>query len=88
MLDILQNEVKKGDIIAYATRDGNSAALRLGYVYQLNMDDTINIYVLGGGYVRSNIDKLKKTKLYYGNRLIIIENNVPEDSLINYIIEY
>lgn len=87
MKDILRNKIKTGDIIAYATTDGNCAAMRIGYVRTLNEPGIIGIYVLGGGYVNPpNINKLTKTKLVYGNRIVIIERKVNYDKLKDYII--
>ena len=87
MRDILKRKIKTGDLIAYAAIDGHSGALRLGYVYE-EIDGSIGIYVLGGGYVHGNknLDKLKKTKLCIGNRIIIIQSDIKKADLSNYII--
>jgi hypothetical protein len=88
MNDILKRQIKVGDIVAYATRCGNSGSLHLGYVYEMgSKNESIKIYVLGGGFISVNPDKFKKTELFYEDRIIVIAEHKTTEDLTEYIIK-
>jgi len=73
MKDLIGHEIKPDDVIAYATRTGNSGGLHIGYIYEITKDDCAKVYVLESAWSDRNYKKLQKAKLIYEERIVLLD---------------
>lgn len=83
MNDLIGNKLNTDDVIAYATRTGNSGALHIGYIYEITKDDCAKVYVLESEWSDRDYKKLGKAKLIYEDRIVRLDkSSIPVQELL------
>jgi hypothetical protein len=76
--DILKNELKVGDYIAYALRSGNSSEMKIGKILELRQNGTYRVQAAEVSPFSGRWHKNRPSIVSPGKMVKISTNDIPE----------